>query len=72
MFVSFFFHSFGNPYRCYRNSKHSDIYKGKTKSYTKKQKGTNPETLKEWRHHSYLNRKAKFISVHSMLFIYTI
>jgi FtsZ-binding cell division protein ZapB len=39
--------------------KNCEIVKEKAKSYMDKIKETNPEKLKEWRHQSYLNRKAK-------------
>jgi hypothetical protein len=38
---------------------HSNIVKEKAKNYMEKIKETNPEKLKEWRHNTYLNRKAK-------------
>jgi len=52
--------SYTNPARNKKYyEKHSDIYKEKAKNYMEKIKETNPEKLKEWRHQSYLNRKAK-------------
>lgn len=39
--------------------KNSNIVKEKAKTYMEKMKETNPEKLKEWRHNTYLNRKAK-------------
>ena len=52
--------SYTNPTRNKKYyKKNSDIVKEKAKNYMEKIKETNPEKLKEWRHQSYLNRKAK-------------
>ena len=39
--------------------KNNETIKAKARNYMSKLKETNPEKLKEWRHHAYLNRKAK-------------
>ena len=52
--------SYTNPERNKKYyEKNSNMVKEKAKNYMEKIKETNPEKLKEWRHQSYLNRKAK-------------